>query len=122
MIFEEAAKFGIEGVIFTMVYESSRIEMISRFAEAVGKHGGEVHYVRLHCDESVLYERVDPEERKLHGKITDSETLEEFLETMKPLHPFSEIPGEESLTIETGEMNPEESALRIASRFGLRGN
>lgn len=121
-IFEEAAQFGIAGIIFTMVYDSSRIAIISRFAKAVEKHGGEVHYVRLRCDEAILYERVNSEERKRHGKITDAETLEEFLETMRPRHPFSRIPGKECLTIDTEETNPKEAASRIASHFGLREN
>lgn len=120
-IFEEAAKFGVEGVIFTMVYDTSRIPMISRFAEAVEKHGGEVHYVRLRCDEAILYERVKSEERRRHGKITDTETLEEVLETMRLRHPFSELPGKESLTINTGNTNPKEAASKIASHFGLHG-
>lgn len=120
-IFEEAAKFGVEGVIFTMVYDSSRIELISRFAEAVEKHGGEVHYVRLRCDEAVLYERVNSEERKRHGKITDRETLGEFLEKMEAHDPYSEIHGKESLTINTEETAPEEAAHRIADHFGLCG-
>lgn len=120
-IFEEAAKFGIEGVIFTMVYDTSRVGMISRLAGAVEKHGGEVSYVRLRCDEAVLYERVKSEERRRHGKITEPETLEEFLETMRLREPFSEVPGKESLNIGTEVMNPKEAASPIASHFGLRG-
>lgn len=118
-VFEEAARANIGGLVFTMVYATSRVPRIMQCVEAVERHGGEAHLVRLHCDRATLEQRVSSGTRKEHGKITSVQTLNEFLSRLEKHEPFSCLPGRDNLSIDTSVLEPRDAALKIADHYRL---
>lgn len=79
-VFEAYAKNGNKGLIFTFVYSKPNDnDFVDDLKAVVEKNDGEVCFVRLFCDEKVLYERVTNESRKEFGKIKKVEVLQEDL-------------------------------------------
>lgn len=116
LVFETCAEYDLD-LIFTFVYaplvDMPYIEEIERI---VGKVGGEVFFVRLHAPQSVLEERVVLEERRRFRKLKSVEKLRRIMEYSDL---FSEIPGRESLSLDTSKLSPAESARLIVEHFGL---
>jgi hypothetical protein len=117
-IFEEAAREGIPGIIFTFVYgglqENKFIDSVERIVEG---SDGEVLYVRLYCTEAELERRVGLDSRKIYGKLVNRDILRDLLSKYDLL---SEIPGRESLSIDNTELMPAEVVERIIAHYGLK--
>jgi predicted kinase len=113
-VFDVAASAGIS-LIFTNNSAWSGPDARARFEEAADSyrrmmetHGGRTVFVRLTASQSALEERVANESRRAHDKLLDVIRLRELLAELdpSPLHP-------DDLTIDTGAMSPEQSALTI---------
>jgi predicted kinase len=113
-VFEAAARAGIS-LIFTNNSAWSGPDPRARFEEAADSsrrimesHGGRTVFVRLTAPRSALEERLANESRRAHGKLLDVARLRELLAELdpSPLHP-------DDLTIDTGQLSPEESARTI---------
>jgi predicted kinase len=113
-VFDVAASAGIS-LIFTNNSAWSGPDPRARFEEAaesyrrtMESHGGRTVFVRLTASPSALEERVANESRRAHDKLLDVVRLRELLAELdsSPLHP-------DDLTIDTGQLSPEESARTI---------
>ncbi len=118
-ILEEAARVNIDGLIFTMVYATSRKPRIDQCIDVVERHDGRVCFVHLHCARATLEKRVVSDKRRKYGKITTIELLNETLDRMQAQQPFSTIPGQDSLSIDTSDSKPGDVVHRIISHYEL---
>ena len=118
-VFEVAASAGIS-LIFTNNSAWSGPDPRARFEAAaesyrriMASHGGRTVFVRLTASQSALEERLANESRREHGKLVDVVRLREMLAELdpSPLH-------QDDLTIDTGQLSPEDSALTIMAALG----
>ncbi len=104
-------------VILTLVYGGRRDEAwIRKVISVVGKHNGEVIFVRLFADRKQLFKRLKSSSRKKFRKIRDRKTLEEVISKYDV---FSEIPFVESFSIDNTKLQPKSVAKKIASYYDL---
>jgi hypothetical protein len=117
-LFEAAAKARVDGLISTLVYapESLDDQIIAAWKRKVAKHGGETVFVRLHCKESTLFERVGNSSRVGHKKIIEKAFLKEWL---RRFDLFAEVRGASSLAIDTDKIKPARAAELIALALRL---
>lgn len=116
LVFETAAEHDLD-LIFTLVYVSLVDEPYVDDIEGIVKEaGGEVFFVRLHAPVEVLEERVVLEDRQRFKKLKSVEKLRRIMEYSDL---FSEIPGRDSLSLDTSELSPLDAARRIAEHFRL---
>ncbi|MDO8512435.1 MAG: AAA family ATPase [bacterium] len=116
-VIEAYAKSGKDGLIFTFVYSKpGDNDFVDDLKAVVEKNGGNVHFVRLFCDEKVLFERVTNESRKEFGKIKKVEVLKEDLAKDNIV---SKIDGVSSLEIDTANIAASEVAEKVAKYFSL---
>jgi predicted kinase len=118
-VFETAAGAGIS-LIFTNNSAWSQPDPRGRFEAAAANarrimesRGGRAVFVRLSAPQSALEERLANESRQAHDKLLDVGRLRELLADLdaSPLHP-------DDLTIDTGQLSPEEAARAIAAALG----
>jgi hypothetical protein len=115
--FEAAADAGLPGVIFTLVYAAPDDDaFLQKMIDAVERRGGELLFVRLHCDTATHEQRVRAPERGRYGKIVGAEWLRE---AMARWNLSSPIPMRESLEFDNSSLSAEAVARRIAGHFGL---
>src|SRR5712691_13096659 len=95
---EAAAKEGID-TIFTFVYSKSEDDdFVKHVVDMVRSHGGQVCFVRLHCDREELIRRVKASQRRKMGKVSNEKTLSHLFQR----HSLdAEIPFRKSLSIDT---------------------
>jgi hypothetical protein len=113
---EEATKHEVD-TIFTFVYGKEVDDpFVKKIIERVRSHGGEVCFVRLHCARKELEKRVEAENRKRFGKITNKKLLSDLFKR----HDLeSEIPFQQSLSIDTTRLSPKRVARTVAHRYKL---
>lgn len=117
LVFEVAADEKLDGLIFTFVYALEQDDaFVDRVVGAVESRDGQICFVRLDCDPAVLETRIAAPERARFGKLTDTGTLRDLRATHR-LH--DEIPGRDSLTIDTAHVAPGDAARMIADRYSL---
>jgi predicted kinase len=118
-VFEAAARAGIS-LIFTNNSAWSQPDPRGRFEAAAAtarrimeSRGGRAVFVRLTAPQSALEERLANESRRAHDKLLDVGRLRELLADLDPsaLH-------QDDLTIDTGQLSPEEAAQAIAAALG----
>jgi hypothetical protein len=118
-VFEVAAGAGIS-LIFTNNSAWSQPDPRGRFEAAAANArrimesgGGRAVFVRLTASPSALEERLANESRQAHDKLVDVVRLRELLAGLdtSPLHP-------DDLTIDTGQLSPDEAARAIAAALG----
>jgi len=115
-ILEEAAKEGTD-TIFTFVYgKGPDDEFVKDIIRRVESHGGEVCFVRLSCSSDELLRRVSNRSRKRLGKLTTKSGL---VRMGKKFDLVSEIPFAESLSLDTTNRSPKETARAIARHYGI---
>ena len=103
-------------LIFTYVYGGSFDDVkVNRFTKCVKDNGGEVHFVELLADEEDLINRVDSKSRKRFKKLTDRNVIQELTKDLNKFH----IPYVDSITINTSELTPDESAKLLAEKIKL---
>ncbi|MEM7346665.1 MAG: AAA family ATPase [Chloroflexota bacterium] len=114
-LLEEAAKVGVDGIIFTMVFETPRKSIIDHYVDLIEHNQGAVCLVHLYCAPDTLAKRVQSAERHKFGKITSPDLLSQVLRQLQ--NPFSSVPDYQSLSLDTGRLSPEETAQQIIQHF-----
>jgi hypothetical protein len=115
--FEAAAREKLAGLVFTFVYASPGDDaFLARMIEAVERGGGELGFVRLHCDTATNEQRVVGADRSRFGKIADVGSLRAGLARWNLTSP---IPFRASLEIDNSALAAHEVARRIATHFSL---
>lgn len=112
----EATKAGID-TIFTFVYSKGGDDkFVKRVVQKVRTHGGQVYFVRLHCERGELVRRVKAGQRRKMGKVATKKILNDLFQKYSL---DSEIPFQDSLTIDTTNRTPTSAAKSIARRYRL---
>ena len=107
---ESAAKDGIN-TIFTLVYRKDYDDKyIRKLMRIIESYDGEMVFVRLHCSDKKLLERIKGRSRSKYSKIKNTN---EFKELTSKNDLKSAISFVKSLTLDTGRYTPEESARKI---------
>jgi hypothetical protein len=116
-LFEAAAMEPLDGLIFTFVYSADRDDdWVREVVATVERHGGEVCFVRLVCEQALLLERVALPERTRYRKLVDPEKLRALMERRDLV---SSLRFGESLTIDTARVAPQEAARQIVAHYAL---
>lgn len=111
-VFREAAASGTD-LVFTFAPERTVCpSFIARTVETVHTHGGHVVFVELHCAEHILRERMESEERREWGKLSSWTEYEELRDAGVLSYGAEIVPA---LSIDTGDMTPEDAAKQIAN-------
>ena len=118
-MFEEAARINISGIIMTFVYGRSRQKIAEQYAKMIEDNGGEICFVRLYCEKSILAQRVIQEDRRKYGKIVSESKLNEKLGELG--EPFAAIARKKSLSLDVGKLTALEAADTIKQHFSLNG-
>ncbi len=114
---EEAAKAGIDA-IFTFVYgKGEDDQFVKQVLQNVRSHGGQVCFVRLHCDRKEFVKRVRASQRRKMGKVRTGRMLNDLF---RKHNLDSDIPFRKSLSIDTTKRSPRSVAGSIARRYRLR--
>lgn len=115
----EAARENIN-LIYTYCYAKDADDKhVAEIVRAVEDNGGEVCFVLLTADKSVIEKRVTEESRKAHGKPGSAETLRGIWEKYELFLPVN---GHESLVIDNSEIPAEQAARQIVAHFDLAVN
>ena len=119
MMLEEAARAGLPGVIFTIVYAAGDDDAFMQQAiDAVEPHGGNVRFVLLICDREVLLERVASESRASYRKLRDPGFVARMLDEEDLRSP---VPHRPSLTVDNTFLSPEDTAGQILEYLRREG-
>lgn len=114
-VFREAAERDVS-LIFTFTPERTVRESFVEAAVAVVEGaGGRVLFVELTCSDSELERRIEDASRAEFGKLRSKVLLRDLRDA--GAFDYPRLPA--SLSINTGELPPEEAALRIRSHFEL---
>lgn len=117
-VFATAARTGVD-LIFTNNSAWSGQNGRTRFAafadeaaRIIAENGGTTLFVQVTASQTVLESRLAHDSRHAHGKLVDVRRLRELLATHEPapLHP-------DDLTINSGDLSPEQAADRIAAEL-----
>lgn len=110
-VFREAAAEGTS-LVFTFAPERTVYpSFIARTVEVVGKAGGQVVFVELHCDEPILRERLESDTRRDWGKLASWKEYEELRDAGVFDYDAIIVPA---LSIDAGETSAEDAAEEIA--------
>jgi hypothetical protein len=115
-VFEQAARAGLAGLIFTFAPEGTvRPGFVATAVETVKKAGGTVEFAELVCPVEEIKRRLDHPARKKFGKLTSHALFDELkaagsLDALKMPEP--------AVRVDTSESSPARAALEIAR--GLR--
>lgn len=110
--FEEAARSGMDGMIFTFAPEASvPADFIDRVVATVEAAGGEVIFVELTCPPEVQAARVADPSRRAFGKLHDVAQLK-ALQASGKLDPSAPLPPP-ALRLDSGRLSPAEAAAAI---------
>ena len=114
----EAARQKVPGIIFTFCYAYKLDDkFVKKIISKVKKHGGEVHFVQLYCDNQKLHKRVKNPSRLKHKKIKHISKLKKTMARYDLLKP---IPFVESLTIDNSNLSATKTAQKIKKHFKLK--
>ncbi|MDE1924962.1 MAG: phosphotransferase [Patescibacteria group bacterium] len=112
-IFEQAAKEGIPGVIFTFVYEKPSDDgFIKQLIECVEGNGGKVFFIQIYCEKEELLKRVKEESRKQFHKVKSEEGL---LKTLADGNQTSSIDFVDSKKIDSTHLSVEQTVSTVLS-------
>jgi predicted kinase len=112
-LIEEAAREDVSLILTNVPTSAARIEGIFSI---VRQQGGRPLAVRLDCPRAMLDQRVAAEDRRALGKLATVEDLDTFLARYEMLQ---ELPGVESLVLDTSRLAPREAAATIVAHYGL---
>lgn len=116
-VFEQAARAGLPGLIFTFAPEATvRPGFMAAAVETVEKAGGSVEFVELVCPVDEIKRRLDHPARKKFGKLASAAPFDE-LKAAGALDALA-MP-EAKVRVDTSEASPARAALEIARGLGL---
>ena len=108
----EAAKAGIPGVIYTLVYASGDDDQfVQDIIDAVEPHGGNVRFILLTCETDELLRRAADESRSTFGKLRDPEVVRRLITESEMSTPVPHKPG---LVIDNTRLDSGATADEIA--------
>lgn len=118
MMFEESAKKQVKGLIFTFCYSNPLDNnFIKKTIKVIEKYNGRVFFVRLNCDESTLFERVEKNSRQNSGKINDKKKLQKAISKWNILSKISFV---DSLEIDNTKLSSKKTASLIKKYYKLK--
>lgn len=120
LMYEACAEEGVN-LITTYVYahvEDDQI-FVRDIMNIFDKYGSEVLFVRLVCNDEIVFKRIQNPDRKKHRKVSDPKKL---MDTMKKWDLRTPIPLVDSLTIDTGRYSADEAAKLIIKHYNLDKN
>lgn len=113
----KAVKENIPGIIMTSCYiHPDEDDFIKNLIDTVTKHGGEVNFVQVICDETELVKRVVESSRKKFGKLHDPEKLIHFLHEKDLNHKINHT---QSMSIDNTKISAKKVAHKIKDHFNL---
>jgi hypothetical protein len=116
-VFEQAARAGLPGLIFTFAPEATvRPTFIPAAIAAIEKAGGAIDFVELICPEDEIKRRLDHPARKKFGKLT-SHALYDELKAAGSLDALKMPPPK--VRVDSSTASPARAALEIARGLGL---
>ena len=116
-LFEEAAKHGVKGVIFTFCYgypEDNK--WVKKVINCIEKQKSKIYFVHLYADKKELRQRIKSPSRVIFGKIKSTKRLNE---NFKKWDFFTPIPFVKSLSIDNTNISPNKVAREIKKHFNL---
>ncbi|MBB5057085.1 hypothetical protein HDF16_001770 [Granulicella aggregans] len=117
LVFAEACRSGVPGMIFTFAPERTVTEgFIGSVVELVARMGGEIEFVQLVCPTVELRARMDEASRRAYGKLTSLEMFDKLL--AEGAFEASGMP-EARVTVDTGTCSPREASESIAKALVL---
>jgi cytidylate kinase len=116
LVFETAAKYNVDGVIFTWAFSyPDFMPYLERIQAALKPYDTQILYVYLFCADGERRRRVLAQDRKKFGKVNTIEQLEAASRRKK----YGVIPGTNSLEIDNTNLDAEQVAEKIIAHFGL---
>jgi hypothetical protein len=117
LVFAEACRSGVPGMIFTFAPERTvTAGFVANVVELMTRMGGTVEFVRLECPIEELRARMDAASRQAYGKLTSVEMFDELL--ANGAFEAEAMPGAR-VTVDTGACSPAEAAEQIAKALVL---
>jgi Icc-related predicted phosphoesterase len=112
-------KGGLEGIIFTGVYRSKgRREGMAKIIDAVKQCGGQIYFVQLKCDRPEIIKRIKIPSRRLLGKVTDINEVEQHLQKIK-FDVNETVSYKENLIIDNTKLSAKKVAGIIKEHYRL---
>lgn len=106
-ILEAAAKQGINGIIYTFVYDRKVDNpFIGRLQAIAARQNISLLFFQIYCEQKVLFERVVSESRKQYKKVQSVAGLSRYLESGDFLSPIDEV---ESITVDNTHLSVSET-------------
>ena len=118
-VIAEAARRDID-IIHTFCYAKGvDDEYFRQLAAAATDNGGEVHAIYVNSSDDVRKQRIGDPSRITMRKLTDPASVDRQRgeDLLFSVHPDF---ADETLVIDTSDINPDESATLIIERFGLK--
>jgi hypothetical protein len=116
-VFDQAARSGLSGMIFTFAPESTvRPQFISKVESTIAAAGGEVDFIELICPLPELKRRMGALSRLQYKKLTSVELFDELYEEGSFDASYMPKP---KLSIDTSQNTPARAALMIARALDL---
>ncbi|MFZ4631581.1 MAG: AAA family ATPase [Patescibacteria group bacterium] len=118
IMFGSAAKKQIKGLIFTFCYSNPLDNtFIKKTINIIKKYNGRIAFVRLTCEEPILFKRVENISRKNSGKINDKKKLQK---AMGKWNMSSKISFVNNLEINNTKLPPAKTASLIKKYYKLK--
>ncbi len=114
-VFEQAAKAGLEGLIYTYA-ELARDEFtfMKEVVKRLSEQDVDIRLVHLSCDPKELHQRIANESRQQFAKTKDSKELDWLLANKDYAATFPDL---DTLEIDTSKTSATESAKMIAANL-----
>ena len=113
VVLRNALENNISGVITTMCCDDARARpLFSTLQDKFVKEKLSVYFVQVVCDASEIKKRVTSPERKHHGKLCDSSTIDDILSQDDYATRHT---GSTTLSIDTSRVTPQASGMEIVS-------
>ena len=119
IVFKALAKKNIKGIIFTFCYANPEDdEFIKKTINIIKKYKSRIVFVRLMCEEQILFKRVESRTRKnIETKIRNKKKLQRALSKWNILSKISFV---DSLEINNTKLQPNKVASIIKNYYQLK--
>jgi len=106
-ILEAAAKQGVEGIIYTFVYDRTTDNpFIAKLKVIAERQNISIKFLQLYCKKEELFKRVIAESRKQYKKVQSIERLSSYLENGDFLSPIDNV---DSIKVDNTVLSVEET-------------
>lgn len=106
-ILEAAAKQGMDGVIYTFVYDRTTDNpFVDKLKEIAKRQNISIKFLQIYCEKQELLKRVIAESRKQYKKVQSVEGLSRYLKSGDFLSPIDNV---ESIKVDSTILSVEET-------------